>query len=652
LDYLASARPAGRFRLLGLLAGLVLVYSTTTRVGLMLAARKPAGLAFQNTFGVLASGAFYDLLTCVYAALPLSLCLLLPSRLWQSRVNRTWWRGFTLVAIYALGFIAAAEVLFWREFQVRFNFIAVDYLVYTTEVVRNIWETYRVMWVLAGNLGLTAIVYWVIAPSLESALRAQDAWPRRVATTALIWTVGLGCAFGLDEGPNAMFGNVYRKELASNGPYQFVRAFRRNELDYDRFYARLPLAEVDGRLREQVAEPTARFQSAMGGDIRRHVDNPGAPRRLNVVMIMVESLSAEFMARYAPARAWTPTLDTLARDSLVFDNFYATGTRTDRGLEAVTLSMPPTPGRSIVKRAGRESNLWSLGNVLDAQGYDSIFVYGGRSYFDNMGAFFGGNGYRVVDQTSVPSDEITFENAWGMADEDIYRQVLKIAAADHKRGQPFFMHVMTTSNHRPYTFPNGRSPLPSGSGRPGAVQYTDWAIGDFLRAARAQPWFDDTVFVILGDHCASSAGKVDLPARRYHVPLIIHAPKHVAPGVITTVSSQIDVAPTLLALLHLDYDSAFFGKDILAMKPADGRALIGNYEYLGLLADDTVTVLTPRRRIVRHPAGQANREEPVARASEAGRRAIAFYQGASHAYRGNLTAWEPPAIAGGDVAQR
>ncbi|WP_163006502.1 sulfatase-like hydrolase/transferase, partial [Pseudomonas viridiflava] len=102
--------------------------------------------------------------------------------------------------------------------------------------------------------------------------------------------------------------------------------------------------------------------------------------------------------------------------------------------------------------------------------------------------FFSGNGYRVVDQSSVAESDIHFKNAWGMADEDLYTQAIKLADADFATGKPFLLQLMTTSNHRPYTYPDNRIDIKSGKGREGAAKYTDYAIGQFLLAARQKPW--------------------------------------------------------------------------------------------------------------------------------------------------------------------
>jgi phosphoglycerol transferase MdoB-like AlkP superfamily enzyme len=453
--------------------------------------------------------------------------------------------------------------------------------------------------------------------------------------------------------PRGSGGNSYQRELAANGPYQFFAAFRNNELDYPSFYATLAEAQVGELLRAEVVEDNARFVSDNPLNIRREIINEGAPRPLNIVLVTIESLSAKYLGSFGDTRGLTPNLDKLRSESLAFTHLYATGTRTDRGLEAITLSVPPTPGRSLVKRIGRESGFASLGQQLNAQGYDSVFVYGGRGYFDNMNAFFSGNGYRIVDQSSVPDSEMSFTNAWGMADEDLYAQTLKLADADYAQGKPFLLQLMTTSNHRPYSYPDGRIDIPSGEGREGAVKYTDYAIGEFLRQAQAKPWFNDTVFIFVADHTAGSAGKEDLPVNNYHIPMFIYAPQHIQPREIDTLTSQIDIAPTLLGLLNISYESTFFGRDVLRSEAAQrGRALLGNYQHLGLFDGGDLAILSPRKMVRRHDdALGVSHERRADKNSELVQRDIAYYQGASQAISQGLLQWQDPtALKKADLA--
>jgi membrane-anchored protein YejM (alkaline phosphatase superfamily) len=194
---------------------------------------------------------------------------------------------------------------------------------------------------------------------------------------------------------------------------------------------------------------------------------------------------------------------------------------------------------------------------------------------------------------------------------------------------------MTTSNHRPYTYPEGTIDLPPKiSGRSGAVKYTDYAIGEFLRAAAAKPWFKNTVFVIVGDHCASVAGKVELPVQNYHIPLFVYAPGGQLPtGRVSDLMSQIDYAPTLLGLLNWSYASRFYGWDV-RKATGDRRALLGNYQRLGLYEPGVLEVLKPMRdedsyhfdvrtfALTPRENDQHYRDE-----------AIAYYQTASYLYK-------------------
>ena len=434
------------------------------------------------------------------------------------------------------------------------------------------------------------------------------------------------------------FRNNFNRELAKNGVWSLFAAFWNNELKYDQFYTTLPADEAFRTVRSELARDGSVTLGADLHDTLRVVRNAGPELKPNVIQITVESLSADFLSIFNRASNLTPNLAEIAGKSLVFDNFYATGTRTDRGMEALTLAVPPTPGRSIVKRP-RNEDMFTLGSICRARGYDTAFIYGGFGYFDNMNYFFGHNGYRVIDRNSVAKSDITFANVWGACDEDLFRWTMREADASAAAGKPFHYFVMTTSNHRPYTFPEGKIDLPSKvSGRAGAVKYTDFAIGQFLRDAATKPWFKNTVFVIVADHCASSAGRTELPVQNYHIPLIIYSPGgHIAPGHIRTLASQVDYAPTLLGLLHWSYPSRFFGRDIRQTDPKEGRVLVGTYQKLGLLKGDDFLVLTPVRRQAQYTYNRTSyalTEQPLNPAFQA--EAISYYQAASELYQKQL----------------
>jgi phosphoglycerol transferase MdoB-like AlkP superfamily enzyme len=213
-----------------------------------------------------------------------------------------------------------------------------------------------------------------------------------------------------------------------------------------------------------------------------------------------------------------------------------------------------------------------------------------------MKDFFGGNGYTVVDRSSLGKSEISHETIWGVADEDLFKMVLREVDARAAVGKKAFAHVMTTSNHRPFTYPAGRIDIPSGSGRDGAVKYSDWAIGKLIAEASTRPWFNDALFVFIADHTSHARGRTDLPPENYHIPLIVYAPSILAPRTIDAVASQIDVGPTILALLNVSYTSRFFGQDILTEGQHHQRALMANYLTVGHMEDGILVELSPKKR--------------------------------------------------------
>ena len=646
-----------------LLAASYVLLGSLLRVGLLIASAGEVswGLA---TLASLLVGLLFDLVMAWFLTLPLGLLGAVWPASWSaSRWLRLPWRAAWLFGAFLFTFWKISEILFWEEFGVRFNFIAVDYLVYTTEVVKNIRESYNLpliigvvlavatglflLWrrlgfvrrweegaaadasprwrdfaaLLSPLLVLLLVAYFVGRHDLKDASAARSSVAERL-------TAGLRHMGDVQPG----WANSYDAELAKNGEYAFLAAFWANQLEWHRFYPSRP--DAVAKLRATLLAQGGEAATAGGNDdITRRIKPATPARKWNVIQITIESLSAEYVGCYGSPeyqpKNLTPNLDRLSRESLWFSRCYAGGTRTVRGMEALSLSIPPIPGQSVLRRAGCE-NLTTLGSVLQAKGYETAFLYGGDGFFDNMNYFFEANGYDIVDlpRQLGRGKQPTFANAWGACDEDAFTWSLEEADRAHAAGKPFHHFVMTTSNHRPYTWPAGK--IDAGLvGREGGVAYTDYAIGAFLKAAQTKPWFKDTVFVIVADHCASVAGKRELEVRKYEIPLFIWSPGNIAPRQFDTMMSQIDVAPTVLGLLGVDYLSRFVGADALAPSYRP-RAFISNYQKVAMLRPDgLLTVLKPVRQAVQYQADLATGAlTPVATPdASAVEEAIHYYQG-------------------------
>ncbi|MDV6167446.1 sulfatase-like hydrolase/transferase [Flavobacterium sp. DG1-102-2] len=556
------------------------------------------------------TGLFFDMGTCSFIVLPAMLYIfIMPNRFIGSWADKLLTYIFFTLTVFILMFTFLAEITFWEEFRTRFNFIAVDYLIYTHEVISNIKESYPLPLLVSLVLLATAgvVVIFVRKNIFKDTFSGGISLRQRIVSLGLVLTV-MFLFIGLVKNTDAEWSaNRYNNEISKAGIYSFFAEFRNNRMDYADFYTTLNDKEAFTMARNNVHESNTHFNDN-SFSIKRKVNEDGIVAKPNVVFILMESMSASFMHEFGNEKNITPYMDSLAQRSILFSNLYATGTRTVRGMEAVTLCIPPTPGQSIVKRPDNH-NLFTVSTVFKNRGYDNNFFYGGDGYFDNMNSYFGGNGFTIYDRgrgsvlnddiktprNTIDDKEVTFENAWGVCDEDIYNKMLTVADKQYKAGKPFFNFVMTTSNHRPYTYPDNKIDIQSGTGREGAVKYADFALGKMLETARTKPWFKNTVFVIIADHCASSAGKDEIDVANYHIPAFIYNLPGGVNQKINRQCSQIDLFPTFFSLMNWDYESNFFGKDVLQPDFTE-RTLMGTYRKLTLMKQDKVMILSDQKK--------------------------------------------------------
>ncbi len=495
---------------------------------------------------------------------------------------------FITLFLYVLLIIfnAVSEYFFYNEFGVRYNFIAVDYLIYTTEVIGNIMESYPIIPLFTAIFVVTGLATWWIYKKTKDSLLQLPNLVQKL-TLLGVFAVLLAISLSFAEKINLKKGNIFQQEIAANGMVKFYEAFSNNTLDFFTFYPTVDQKTAEKNTLLPLGTTT----------LSRPITSDKPELQKNVVLISIESLSAAYMKAYGYEESVTPFLDQLAQKSLFFTNLYATGNRTVRGLEALTLCIPPTAGESVIKREKENKNKFTTGSVFKSKGYSVKYLYGGYSYFDNMKDFYGGNGYEIVDRDNFTPEEITFANVWGVCDEDMAKKAISEMNKDYKAGKPFFHHWMTVSNHRPFTYPEGKIDIPADSkSRKGGVKYTDYSIMKFFEMAQKQPWFKNTVFVIVADHCSSSAGKTELPMDKYRIPAMIYAPEFVAPQKFSQVTSQIDVMPTVLGLLNFKYQSKFLGQDVFS-KNFVPRAYIATYQDLGFIKDNYLTVISPTKNI-------------------------------------------------------
>jgi len=546
---------------------------------------------------VFAFGARLDLaLLCYLTAIPWLLHLASPASDWR--------RGVAAALLTVLGsllvFMELATPEFMKEFDNRPDRLFFEYLDHPREVFSMLWQHHRLA--TLGIPPLLAAAIWGQWRGWQGWLAREQPWNwrRRAAVAPILVVLLFVVARGLDHRPlnlsdAAFSSNRLANELVPNSTLTLLYAAyaRRNETDVGRLYGRMPWTEVQERVRKYMRVPAADFTHHGIPTLHRSkaVARQGPP--LNLVILLQESLGASFVGSLG-GLPLTPNFDRLSQQGWTFTRLYATGTRTARGMEAVAAGFPPTPAPAVLKLPRAQGSFFTLAELLRRQGYATEFIYGGVANFDNMRGFFLANGFdRVIEQKDFENP--MFLGSWGVSDEDWVQKAHEIFVAHGDK--PFFAMMLSTSNHDPYEFPDGRiepheQPL---STRSNAVKYADYAVGKFFELARTAPYFERTLFVVVADHDARVFGADLVPVEHFRIPGVI-----LGPGVPVRrderVTSQLDLAPTLVHLLGLPVEHPMIGRDLLAL-PSGARGL-------ALMQYDNQHGFRSGNRLVVHAIGQ------------------------------------------------
>jgi phosphoglycerol transferase MdoB-like AlkP superfamily enzyme len=566
-------------------------------------------VSVTNSFlPMLVQGLRSDLMTLGLVATPA--VLLLPVLLAIGRI--TWWvraccvwLGLSLTAIL---FLELATPRFLMEFDSRPNRLFLEYLVYPNEVLAMLWNGYRGPLLLTA--GAIAGLAWLIARHFRGYARDPNRW--RARTLLLVWPMVLVALFVMvrssfqhrpaNLATFAFCSDAMVNSLVANSTYSVLTAMYglTHESESSSMYGDMSSAEMVRRVRAGMGVPLADFTSERFPTLHRQIANVSREQPLNLVIVLEESLGAGFVKQLGGLPI-TPNMDRLANQGIWFDQLYATGTRSVRGIEAVVAGFPPTPALSVVKLSKAQRDFATLASVLARSGYRSEFVYGGESHFDNMRAFFLGNRFdNVVDRQDFAAPK--FVGSWGVSDADLFDMAHARISAWHAAGQRFFTLVFTSSNHTPFEFPDGHIELHDAQKQTvnNAVKYADHALGQFLERARTSDYWADTLFLVVADHDTRVYGDELVPVGKFHIPGVILG-ADVTARRIDSLVSQIDLAPTLLSLMGVDSVHPFPGRDLTRTLPEFGnspallrpRAMMQFDRNFAWLERDRLTVLLP-----------------------------------------------------------
>ena len=512
--------------------------------------------------------------------------------------------GFVTAVVF---FACVADFFFFYEFGHRLDDKVLTYGGYDY-VWKIIVDQYPLVSTLIAALMVFLIGIVVVRRLGFGSGRAENAPVDAIAwSVVIVFLVALGIRGSvgpkpINTGPAFFSASPSLCQLTLNGCFTLREAVATavyRDVPPCRYYEVPPNDETLRIARKMVASARDQFVDTPANPLRR-ITRTGQPRRdINVVLVILESLSWHYVGGLGGEKELTPNLDDLAEHAILMDHCFAVGGRTTRGLCGVVSGFPDLPGESVTTRSNSEGNFLTIGSILAERGYQTMFVYGGQPYYDHRQSFLGSNGYnRFVFDDEFSSR--TFKSHLGWCDGDLFRSAHDVFRST--RG-PFFATLLTLSFHRPYQIPKGKiEPLPKD--RPAAeqlnaIRYTDWALGQFMELARGAAYFDDTIFIFVADSPGGFRAPENSP-EDFRIPFLIYAPKILGPEgkQISTVCSQTDVAPTILSLLGGSYEHCFFGSSILQKKPSNGYALIqpGHHALFSIDGERRALMMAPLSR--------------------------------------------------------
>ncbi|TWX71686.1 LTA synthase family protein [Colwellia demingiae] len=553
---------------------------------------------------VLINGIRIDISSLAYLlAIPLLLHCVVATNV---KINKYWFiflKAYFLLIFVLFAFFEFATVEFIVQYSTRPNRLFIEYLSFPKEVFGMLLEghLFAMIFTLVGVLVSTIIylkiqkvIFAKILPIVELKLHAKLL--TSIAIIMLTILAARGTVGHRPINPSLVYfsNDPLINSLTLNSMYSVAFALKQfgDEKNAAKMYGNMSEENIFRLVKKSTLIADNNISTIQIPTlVKRAPYFKGKPK--NLVIVLEESLGAKHVGALGGQRL-TPNLDKLINEGWAFNQMYATGTRSVRGIEAVITGFTPTPSRSVVKLDKSQRNFYTIAQTLKNNGYATQFIYGGESHFDNMKSFFLGNGFTdIVDFDDIDSPE--FVGSWGASDGDLFSHSIKELNTLDKKDSPFFSLIFTSSNHTPFEIPANKIPIiEDESGREKAIRYADFTLGKFINEAKQQPFWEDTVFLIVADHDSRTIGHDLVPLNAFHIPAVIlnsSFPNKRDNRVV----SQIDLPVTMLSLLGIKDATPMLGRD-LSNEYSNERIMMQYHENFAYVEDKKVTILQPNKK--------------------------------------------------------
>lgn len=556
-------------------------------------------------------GTRFDARMAVYAVFPVIFIGVFPFPLFRY-ICLTWLTLF--VGFYLL--LGMIEFEFYGEFQQRLNILVVQYLEEDLVTVTGmIWNGFSVMWYLISWLVLSGIFFLCFKRLLIKQMAVSQPWIA-LPLVVLMLISGVSLARGtMKSGPPLRWGDAYQSEnmfvnhIGLNGSFTFLKALldRYSDGQNLKWQNALPGSEAVEITRKLLLTKSETIADEHSQGVRRWKSGGSAnrilaDRKLNVVIILMESFSGQYVGALGNESGVTPEFDRLSKKGVLLTRAFSNGTHTHQGIFATLGCFPNLPGYEYLMQQPEGMNDFSSLTSL-VPTYQSSFVYNGDFRWDNQNGFFKNQGMDTFIGRDDYLNPVISDGGWGVSDEDMFNRAVLELDRRSTEGN-FLVYLQSLSNHIPYNIPSHDSfvPItdePEISDRLTAMKYSDWALGQFFRHIEDRPYYKDTIFVVLGDHGFGTDNQLtEINLLRFHVPVLIIAPG-LKPAVYTKIASQLDVVPTILGLMNNQVRHQCWGRDLFDLPNEDeGFAIIkpsGNEPTMAILRGEHILTFDHER---------------------------------------------------------
>ena len=530
--------------------------------------------------------------------LPLLLLSFAPKAL--ERFIAVFLKYYFLLIFALLIYIEVATFPFVAQYDVRPNYLFVEYLVYPKEVFSMIFAEYKPQLLTALVLIVSFIILYLrFYQDSVKAIFQTSMLKRMLLFLPLGIVLFLGIRSSLGHRPANTSDAIYSSnrmvnEITKNSLHSILYALyttlKSGGDKQVKRYGKMPISEAITRVEKRLNIHSKDPKFPLRRLEKSHFQS-NKPK--NLIIFMQESLGYQFVKAVGGEAGITPHLNHLANEGILFRDAYSNGTRSIRGLAGMVAGNFSVPGKGVLKRNKSQQNYFTIAKLLKPYGYHTSFIYGGESRFDNMKGWFSGNGFdEIIDEDKFENPK--FKGTWGVCDEEVIRRANAEYRKYYQKGERFASVIFSTSNHSPFDFPEDKIKLIPGIKKKSvknAIKYADFAIGKFIELAKKEGYYKESIIAIVADHNVRVYGDDMVPVDMFQIPALILGGS-VKPKKYDALATQPDILATALDLVGIDFTYPIMGHSIFSDKKQNITLMQFN-DYYALRHDDTVAVLRP-----------------------------------------------------------